>query len=137
MPFGPELTCIKRTNKENPFNPMTIPGNVTCVQLSVGKCKNFQKCMEPLYKECLKGKRCYGQCQWPNSNTMAYHFALKCGGGNLPPNTPPIQGTGCDAAGGAGASGYGPLWPTDLFPPLLQRVKCTTAILVNAIEPLF
>lgn len=104
-PKGPELTCVTGAQAAAMFGTATMPGPKDCVALTYGDCNILKRCLTREFTKCKARTLCYGECGWPNSNTIAFEFASACGGVG-PPNLPPMQGTGCPAA-----PGYGPLFP--------------------------
>jgi len=133
--FVPDASC-GRTGRRlvcGPFPKLTggkgthIPGTVNCVALKTTKtCDSIRECLKSAKPFCNRGfgytrggknrPLCYGECGWPNSNTVAYSVGSWCSG-TPSPATPPVAGTGCDpAAGGIGAPGYTTIYPIPPFP---------------------
>ena len=129
---GRRLVC-------GPFPKLTggkgtlIPGDVKCVALKTTKTRDqIRECLKTTKNDnCNSGfgytrggknlPLCYGECGWPNSNTVAYSVGSWCSG-TQSPATPPVAGTGCDpAAGGIGAPGYMTIYPIPPFPMMPPR----------------
>jgi len=108
---SPKLMCVTSPpgNYTGIFQPQANPPQ--CTSLGKIKCGALRTCLQgKLAAGLCAASRCYGVCNYPNSNTVAYHFA-QCGV-RKPPKKPHTGKLGCRVAGATGWGPY-PLPPND------------------------